>query len=102
MLFGGWVSAIGGFRTLVRAVGLSLGVCIIFAASFPWLCDLLGPLERLLEKEKQLHAMEIQTLKPGKCSLTLGCLQDHSGNLADRLPTRCYYNLLPTTGLVCK
>jgi hypothetical protein len=54
-LFGGWFSAIGGFRTLVRAVGLSLGVCIIFAASFPWLYDLLGPLERLLEKEKCLH-----------------------------------------------
>jgi hypothetical protein len=32
----------------------------------------------------------------------LRCLQDHSGNSADRLPTRCYYNLLPTTSLVCK
>jgi hypothetical protein len=28
------------------------------------------------------------------------CLQDHSGNSADRLPSRCYYNLLSTIGLV--
>jgi hypothetical protein len=30
------------------------------------------------------------------------CLQDHSGNSADTLPTRYYYNLLPTIGLVCR
>jgi hypothetical protein len=32
----------------------------------------------------------------------LRCLQDHSGNSADRFPTSCYYNLLLTIGLVCR
>jgi hypothetical protein len=34
-LFGGWFSAIGGFKTLVGAVGLILGACIIIPCFLP-------------------------------------------------------------------
>jgi hypothetical protein len=34
-LFGGWFSAIGGFKTLVEAVGLILGAHIILACFLP-------------------------------------------------------------------
>jgi hypothetical protein len=34
-LFGGWFSAIGGFKTLIGSVGLILGVCIVLPCLLP-------------------------------------------------------------------
>jgi hypothetical protein len=46
--------------------------------------------------------MEIQTLKPGKCSLTLDASRIIQGTQQTDFPPDRYYNLLSTSGLVCK
>jgi hypothetical protein len=43
-LFGGWFSAIGGFKTLVGAVGLILGACTILPCFLPLVIRSIGPL----------------------------------------------------------
>jgi hypothetical protein len=46
-LFGGWFSALGGFKSL-GAMGLILGACLILLSWFPWYFGLSGPLWRPL------------------------------------------------------
>jgi hypothetical protein len=37
-LFGGWFSALGGFKALIRAMALVLGACLISPCLVPWYC----------------------------------------------------------------
>jgi hypothetical protein len=46
-LFGGWVGALGGFKTLIWVMGLVLEACLILACLVP-LVLLSGPLWRPL------------------------------------------------------
>jgi hypothetical protein len=47
-LFGGWFSALGGFKTLIGAMGLILGTWLTLPAWLPWCCGLSGLLWRPL------------------------------------------------------
>jgi hypothetical protein len=61
-------------------------------------------IEATIKRKTTAHVMMLWKYKllNQKMLFNPRCFQDHSGNSADRLPTRCYYNLLPTTGLVWK
>jgi hypothetical protein len=45
-LFGRWFSALGGFKTLIGAMGLILGTCLILTCLVPHYCSLSGLLWR--------------------------------------------------------
>jgi hypothetical protein len=74
-LFGGWFSAIGGFKTLVGAVGLILGAWILLACFLPLVTRSIRSRYRGYYRKKNgctcNDGMETQTLKPGKWSSTL-------------------------------
>jgi hypothetical protein len=59
-LFGGWFSAISGFKTLVGAVGLILGACILLPCFLPLVIQSIRSIIEAAIERKQ-----------GKCSLTL-------------------------------
>jgi hypothetical protein len=60
-LFGGWFSAIGGFKTLVGAVGLILGACIIFPCFLPLV---IWSIRSNIERKTAAHVMMLWKYKP--------------------------------------
>jgi hypothetical protein len=64
-LFGGWFSATGGFKTLVGAVGLILGACLILPRLFPLvLRSIRTIIEATIEGKMTAHVMMLWKYKP--------------------------------------
>jgi hypothetical protein len=64
-LFGGWFSAIGGFKTLVGAVGLILGACIIPPCFLPMIIrSIRSIIEVTIERKMAVHIMMLWKYQP--------------------------------------
>jgi hypothetical protein len=64
-LFGGWFSAICGFKTLVEAVGLILGVCPILPCFLALVIrSIRSIIEATIERKTAAHVMMLWKYKP--------------------------------------
>jgi hypothetical protein len=64
-LFGEWLSAIGGFKTLVGAVGLILGAYVIPPCFLPLVIRSIRPIiEDTVERKTAVHVMMLWKYKP--------------------------------------
>jgi ABC-type tungstate transport system substrate-binding protein len=64
-LFGGWFSAIGGFKTLVGAVGLILGACILLPCFLPLVIrSIRSIIEATIKRKTAAHVMMLWKYKP--------------------------------------
>jgi hypothetical protein len=64
-LFGGWFSAIGGFKTLVGAVALILGACTILPCFLPLVIQSIRSIiEATRERKTAAHVMMLWKYKP--------------------------------------
>jgi hypothetical protein len=64
-LFGGWFSAIGGFKTLMWAMGLILGACLILPCLVPLeLQSIRTIMEDTIERKTAAHIMMLWKYKP--------------------------------------
>jgi hypothetical protein len=64
-LFGGWFSVIGGFKTLIGAVGLILGACTILPCLLPLVIRSIRTLiEATIEIKMAAHVMMLWKYKP--------------------------------------
>jgi ABC-type tungstate transport system substrate-binding protein len=63
-LFGGWFSSIGGFKTLVGAVGLILGACILLPCFLPLVIQSIKSIiEATIERKTAAHVMMLWKYK---------------------------------------
>jgi hypothetical protein len=66
-LFGGWFSALGGFKTLIGAMGLILGACLILPCLVPLVLWFIKAIIKPVTEKKNGHtcnnAIIIQTPK---------------------------------------
>jgi hypothetical protein len=64
-LFGGWLSAIGGFKTLIGAMGHVLGACFILPCLVPLvLWPIRTIMEATIESKMATHIMMLCKYKP--------------------------------------
>jgi hypothetical protein len=64
-LFGGWFSNIGGFKTLVGAVGVILGACILLPCFLPSVIrSIRSIIEATIEIKTAAHVMMLWKYKP--------------------------------------
>jgi hypothetical protein len=64
-LFGGWFSALGGFRTLIGATGLVLGACLMLPCLVPLVLQLIRTIvEAIIERKMAVHVMILRKYKP--------------------------------------
>jgi hypothetical protein len=57
-LFGGWFSALGGFKTLIGALGLILGSCLILPCLVPLILrSIRTVMETIIERKTASHVM---------------------------------------------
>jgi hypothetical protein len=57
-LFGGWFSTIGGFKTLIGAIGLILEPCLIFPCLSPLILRSIKTImEAIIERKTATHIM---------------------------------------------
>jgi hypothetical protein len=63
--FGGWFSALGGFKTLIGAMGLILEACLILLCLVPlvpWSTS--TTMEAIIERKTATHVMMLWKCKP--------------------------------------
>jgi hypothetical protein len=64
-LFGGWFSALGGFKTLVETIGLFLGACLILPCLVPLVLQSIRTImEVIIERKMAVHVMMLWKYKP--------------------------------------
>jgi|UniRef100_A0A8C0WKB5 hypothetical protein len=64
-LFGGWFSAIGGFKTLIEAVGLILGACLMLSCFLPLVIrSIRTNMEATIERKTAAHVAMLWKYKP--------------------------------------
>jgi hypothetical protein len=65
-VFGGWFSALGGFKTLIGAMGLILGACLIFSCLAPLVLQSVRRtiMEALIERKTATHVTMVWKYKP--------------------------------------
>jgi hypothetical protein len=64
-LFREWYSALGGFKTWIRAIGLILGSCLILPCLVPLvLWSIRTVMEAIIERKTASHVMMLWKYKP--------------------------------------
>jgi hypothetical protein len=64
-LFGGWFSALGGFKTLIGAMGLILGPCLLLPCLVPLVLQSIRTImEAVIKRKTASHVMMLWKYKP--------------------------------------